>query len=81
VRGARVAGLGFTGRRCDHARKHFLLGHLAVTPPPVLDSAHVLQYVVVDESVAFTGKLHLYAGDERVGAVTASGYLPGLAYE
>jgi hypothetical protein len=40
-----------------------------VTPPPVLDSAHVLRYAIVDESVTFTGKLHLYAGDQRVGAV------------
>jgi hypothetical protein len=40
-----------------------------MTPPPVLDSAWVLEYAVLDQSVSFTGKLHLYAGNERVGAV------------
>jgi hypothetical protein len=40
-----------------------------MTPPPVLDSAQVLEYAVLDQSVTFTGKLHFYAGNERVGAV------------
>jgi hypothetical protein len=38
-------------------------------PPPVLDSAKVLEYAVIDSSVQFTGALHLYHGDTRVGAV------------
>jgi hypothetical protein len=42
-------------------------------PPPVLDSARVLEFAVLDESVRFTGKLHLSHGDVRIGAV------PGLA--
>ncbi len=42
-------------------------------PPPVLDSAKVLEFAILDESVHFTGTLHLYHGDTRVGAV------PGLA--
>ena len=40
-----------------------------MTPPPVLDSARVLQYADIDASITFTGKLHLYAGNERVGPV------------
>ena len=40
-----------------------------MTPPPVLDSARVLEYAILDQSVLFTNKLHLYAGSERVGAV------------
>jgi len=38
-------------------------------PPPVIDGASVLEYAILDESVTFTGALHLYAGKERVGAV------------
>src|SRR5262245_22403310 len=38
-------------------------------PPPVLDSARVLEFAVVDSSVRFTGALHLYHGGERVGPV------------
>ena len=29
----------------------------------------MLEYAILDESVVFTGKLHLYRGEERVGAV------------
>lgn len=38
-------------------------------PPQVLDNAQVLEYAVVDSSVRFTGALHLYHGDKRVGPV------------
>ena len=38
-------------------------------PPPVLDRAKVLEYAVVDSSVHFTGALHLYQGNTRVGPV------------
>jgi hypothetical protein len=40
-------------------------------PPPTLDSANVLEFAILDESVHFTGALHLYRGDTRVGAVPA----------
>jgi hypothetical protein len=39
------------------------------TPPPVLDGASVLEYAVVDQSVRFTGRLHLYHGGKSVGPV------------
>jgi len=39
------------------------------TPPPVLAGARVLEYVIVDETVVFTGRLHLYSGNERIGRV------------
>lgn len=42
-------------------------------PPRTLDGAQVLEYAIVDASVHFTGRLHLFHGDERVGPV------PGLA--
>jgi hypothetical protein len=38
-------------------------------PPPVLAGARVLEYAIVDETMAFTGRLHLYRDDERVGRV------------
>ena len=38
-------------------------------PPPLLDSAKVLEFAVVDSSVRFTGNLHLFHGGERVGPV------------
>jgi hypothetical protein len=38
-------------------------------PPPVLDDARVIEYALVDETVEYTGRLHLYANDERIGAV------------
>jgi hypothetical protein len=38
-------------------------------PPPVLDNAEVLEFAVIDSSVRFTGALHLYHGDVRIGAV------------
>jgi len=38
-------------------------------PPPVLDDARVLEYAIVDETVEYTGRLHLYANDERIGSV------------
>jgi len=36
-------------------------------PSSVLDSAKVLEYAIVDDSVKYTGALHLYHGDARVG--------------
>lgn len=38
-------------------------------PPPVLDSAKVLEFAVLDPSVQFTGALNLYHGDKRIGRV------------
>jgi len=38
-------------------------------PPPVLAGARVLEYAIVDETVVFTGRLHLYSGNERIGRV------------
>jgi hypothetical protein len=38
-------------------------------PPAVLDGAEVLEYAIVDDSVRFTGRLHLYHGDNRIGPV------------
>jgi hypothetical protein len=35
----------------------------------VLDSAHVVEYAIVDESVTYTGKSTLYVGGEPIGAV------------
>lgn len=40
-----------------------------IAPPPALAGARVLEYAIVDEAVVFTGRLHLYSGDERVGRV------------
>jgi len=38
-------------------------------PPPVLNDFRVLEYAIVDETVQYTGRLHLYANDERIGPV------------
>ena len=38
-------------------------------PPRVLDGAQVLEYAILDSSVRFTGKLHLFHGGKRVGPV------------
>jgi hypothetical protein len=38
-------------------------------PPPIIDGATVLEYAVIDDSVRFTGRLHLYHGEKRVGPV------------
>jgi hypothetical protein len=38
-------------------------------PPQTLDGAKILEYAVLDESVTFTGKLHLLHDGERVGPV------------
>ena len=40
-------------------------------PPRVLDSAKVLEFAVIDSSVRYTGSLHLFHGEERVGPVPA----------
>jgi hypothetical protein len=49
-----------------------------IPPPPVLAGAQVLEYAAVDEGVAFTGKLELYAGDRRVGPVARLAIARGL---
>lgn len=38
-------------------------------PPPLLDSAKVIKYAVVDGSVEFTGQLCLYVGGKLLGKV------------
>jgi hypothetical protein len=42
---------------------------LMKSPPATLEGARVLEYVIVDEAVRFTGRLHLYRDDMRVGEV------------
>jgi hypothetical protein len=44
-----------------------------MTPPAELAGSHIVEYAVVDETVTFTGRLTMYIGDQRLGAV------PGLA--
>ena len=39
------------------------------SPPAIIDGAAVLEYAVVDSSVRYTGRLHLYHGETRVGPV------------
>jgi hypothetical protein len=39
------------------------------TPPPVLDSARVIEYAIVDESIPFTGAGPLYVGGTLLGRV------------
>ena len=41
----------------------------ATHPPAVLEGARVIEYALVDETIQFTGRLRLYVGDERLGAV------------
>jgi len=38
-------------------------------PPPILDSARVLEYAAVDSSVKYTGRLSLFVGGKALGAV------------
>jgi len=38
-------------------------------PPLIIDSAKVLKYAIVDNSVEYTGRLCLYVGDKRLGKV------------
>ena len=38
-------------------------------PPQVIDGAIVLEYAILDESVKFTGRLHLHHAGRRVGPV------------
>ena len=38
-------------------------------PPPVLERARVVEYAAVDDTVKFTGALHLFVGGERLGPV------------
>lgn len=39
-------------------------------PPPVLDSAHVIGYAIVDDSVVYTGKRALNLDNELLGSVS-----------
>ena len=38
-------------------------------PPPVIDSAQVIAYAILDQTVRWTGRQVLYVGDELLGAV------------
>jgi hypothetical protein len=38
-------------------------------PPPTLDDFRVIEYAIIDDAVQFTGRLKLYANDEKIGAV------------
>lgn len=38
-------------------------------PPPILDSARVLEYAVVDDTVKFTHRISVYVGGRELGAV------------
>jgi hypothetical protein len=40
-----------------------------LVPPPVIDGARVLEYAIVDETVTFTGRLHLYVDGVLLGEV------------
>ncbi len=40
-------------------------------PPTTLDSAKVLEYAIVDSCIKYTGALHLYHGETRVGPSAA----------
>lgn len=40
-----------------------------LVPPPIIDSARVLAFANVSEEVEYTGRIHLYVGDERLGRV------------
>ena len=40
-------------------------------PPLTLDNARVLAYAIVDDSVKYTGALHLYHGGTQVGPSAA----------
>ena len=42
---------------------------LTAAPPPVLAGTRVLEYAIVDETVVFTGRLHLYVDSQRLGPV------------
>jgi len=48
-------------------------------PPPVLDSAHVIEYAIVDDSVVYTGKQTLYVDGELQGPVSRLAICQDLA--
>jgi len=39
------------------------------SPPPVLDCARVLHYVIIDKSIEFSGRSLLFVAGEELGAV------------
>jgi hypothetical protein len=45
------------------------MSNVIAKPPPVLASAHVLEYAIVDGSVAYTGKSTLYVDGTAISAV------------
>ena len=40
-------------------------------PSAILEGATLLAYTIVDSTLSFAGKLHLYHGSERIGQVPA----------
>jgi len=38
-------------------------------PPPIIDSARVLEYAQVGQDIQYTGRIHLIVDGERLGAV------------
>jgi ClpX C4-type zinc finger protein len=38
-------------------------------PPQIIDSAKVLKYAIVDKSIQYTGRLHIYANGKELGKV------------
>ena len=42
---------------------------MAIAPPPVLDSARVLHYAIVDKSIVFQDRTRLYVGGILLGRV------------
>jgi len=45
------------------------LEHVTTKPPPVLASARVLEYAVIDDSVGYSGKSFVFVGDRELGRV------------
>ena len=51
-------------------------------PPPVIDSAKLLAYAVVDADIEYTDRICLFVNEERLGkasrlAITANYFIPG----
>ena len=47
-------------------------------PPPVLASARVLEYAVLDDSVGYSGKTWVFVGDRELGRVPRLAVCEGL---
>jgi hypothetical protein len=43
---------------------------MSIAPPPVIDSAKLLAYAVVDSDVEYTDRICLFVGEERLGRVS-----------